>query len=416
MKVAAADIGRDIVRLGDGAAGLARAALILGGVGLAAALAMAPFGAESFFRGYVTNLAYFASLALGGLFFVLIQHLTRAGWSVVVRRIAENFTAALPVLAALAAVVVIPVTLGFPAAIHHVYHWTDAEHVAHDPILLGKAGYLNGPFFLLRMALYFAIWTLMARYFHRASVLQDDTGDPDLTSRMQGRSPVCVIIYALTVTFFSFDLLMSLNPHWFSTIFGVYYFSGAAMGSFALMAITMYLYQRNGRLERTISREHYHDVGKLVFAFTVFWAYIAFSQYMLIWYANIPEETTWYLIRQQGPWLTVSLILLFGHFVVPLLLLISRWPKRHPNILVGLCGWLLLMHWFDMMYLAMPHEMAGQPGVPAPLKALDVLQCVASFVGVGGLCAWAVVGSMRRAALAPLKDPRLNESLAFHNI
>lgn len=417
MKVASVDIRQDRLWLSESAGGLARAALVVGGVGLAASLLLSLVSAESFFRGYLVNLAYFIGLALGALFFVIIQHLTRAGWSVVVRRLAENVTTALPALAVLSLPIVLPVALGLPAAIHHVYPWTDTEHVASDPLLSGKAGWLSGPFFLLRMVVYFGLWIAMARYFYRGSVRQDETGDPELTSVMQGRSAPCIILYALSVTFFSFDLLMSLNPHWYSTIFGVYYFSGAALGFFATLAIVMYRLQRAGYVQQAISQEHYHDVGKLTFAFLVFWAYIAFSQYMLIWYGNIPEETAWYLTRQQGPWLVLSLLLLFGHFVLPFLLLISRYPKRHPRILVGLCIWVLAAHYLDMAYLVLPHEVQidGQTRA-APLHVTDVLVCVTGLAGIGGVVVWVVLERMRAAALVPTRDPRLNESLGFVNV
>lgn len=405
--------------LGDGAAGWSRALLMLGVIGLGASAALAPVGAESFFRGYLVNLAFFSSLALGALFFVILQHLTRAGWSVVVRRVAENVTGAFPALAVLALPVVLAVLLGAPAALHNVYHWTDAEHVAHDAVLRGKAPYLNGPFFALRMLVYFGLWIALGGYFARLSREQDRTGDPELTSRMQARSAPSIILYALSVTFFSFDLLMSLEAHWYSTIFGVYYFSGSALGFFALLAGSMYLLQRAGCGRESFTQEHFHDVGKLVFAFVVFWAYIAFSQYMLMWYGNMPEETGWYLTRQRGPWLVVSFLLLFGHFVVPFLLLISRYPKRHPRVLVWLCAWVLVAHWIDMFYLVMPHNLpaeSGREAQAAPLLLTDVLQCLTALVGIGGVFGWAVLNRMRSAALVPLRDPRLPESLAFHNI
>jgi hypothetical protein len=415
----ASDIRRDNVMLGEGAAGWSRALLVLGVIGLAASAVLAPLGAESFFRGYLVNLAFFSSLALGALFFVILQHLTRAGWSVVVRRMAENVTGAFGALGVLALPIVLAVLLGAPAALHHVYHWTDAEHVAHDAVLRGKSAYLNGPFFALRMLLYFGLWIALAGFYARLSREQDRTGDAELTTRMQARSAPSIILYALSLTFFSFDLLMSLEAHWYSTIFGVYYFSGSALGFFALLAGSMHLLQRAGYGRESFTQEHFHDVGKLVFAFVVFWAYIAFSQYMLMWYGNLPEETGWYLTRQRGPWLVVSFLLLFGHFVVPFLLLISRYPKRHPRALVWLCAWVLVAHWIDMFYLVMPHNLPAEAGTEAqaaPLLLTDVLQCLTALVGIGGVFGWAVLNRMRSAALVPLRDPRLPESLAFHNI
>jgi len=256
---------------------------------------------------------------------------------------------------------------------------------------------------------------LMAGYFYRTSVRQDETGEVELTSRMQARSAPAIIVFGLTLTFFSFDLLMSLDPYWFSTIFGVYYFSGSAVGFFALLALVMIWLQQAGRVSHVIQVDHYHDVGKLMFAFVVFWAYIAFSQYMLIWYGNIPEETTWYVVRQQGLWLAVSLVLLFGHFIVPFVALMSRHPKRSPQLLKWGAWWVLAMHWCDMFYLTMPHA-EHLTGAPAGFGPLDAVQCAASLIGIGGAATWAVLRRMEQAALIPCRDPRLGESLEFENI
>ena len=409
-----ADISSDALRLGDAGRGWAAFAGTVGVLGLAASLVLALFDDEAFLRAYVVNYAFLASLALGALFFVILQHLTRAGWSVVVRRLAENVTAVFPLLAILALPIIIPLLLGFDV-VHHVYPWTDAEHVAHDSILRGKQAYLNVPFFVIRLVCYLALWVVLANFFYQNSVRQDQTGDPGLTTHMQSRSNAAIILYALSTTFFSFDLLMSLDPHWFSTIFGVYYFSGAAVGFFALLALMMVILQKSGFLGRTITVDHYHDVGKLVFAFIVFWAYIAFSQYMLIWYGNMPEETAWYVLRQQQPWLTFSLLLLFGHFIVPFLALMSRYPKRHNWLLSLGAIWVLAMHWCDCYWLAMPHH-AHDGQLAAGIHVLDALQAAASLVGMLGLATWLVIGRMRGAALVPERDPRLPESLEFENI
>lgn len=408
------DTLEDHIRLDPSTARYAGIVGIVGGIGLAISLALAMTDGEAFLRGYLVNFAFFTSLALGALFFVIIQHLTRAGWSVVVRRLAEHVTSAFPWLALLSLPILIPMLLGFEAA-HHVYPWTDADLVAHDEILTGKAAYLNVPFFLLRVVIYFVVWCLLGHFFFTNSVRQDESGDPALTNKMQALSAPGVILYALTTTFFAFDLLMSLDPHWFSTIFGVYYFSGAAVGFFSLLALLMVSLNRAGYLTKTISVDHYHDVGKLIFAFVVFWAYIAFSQYLLIWYANIPEETIWFVTRQQGPWFNLSMILLFGHFVIPFLGLISRHPKRRSTVLAVGAAWVLLMHWFDMLYLVLPRIEHGTEQVVG-LRLTEMMQCVTCLVGIGGVCTWAVLRRMGQTALAPRRDPRLGESLEFENI
>lgn len=397
------DAAQETRKLDDLAPSVIRWTRGLGAAGLIAGLLAALLSQElrhHFFEAYLANFAYFLSLALGGLFFVLLQHLTRSGWSVAVRRVAEAVAATMPHLAIMA----IPVLLGM----HFLYEWTHEEAVAGDAILTGKSPYLNETFFILRIVLYFAVWILLANYYFRRSVAQDTSGDAQLTLRMERYSAPSMILYGFTVTFGAFDLLMSVDPHWFSTIFGVYYFSGAVVAILALLIVAMYILQSRGRLVRTVTVEHYHDLGKLLFGFTVFWAYIAFSQYMLIWYANLPEETGWFLRRQENGWASVSLLLLFGHFIVPFLWLISRHTKRHPAVLTAAAIWLLIMHWVDLYWLVIPNL---RPEHPWP-HWLDVT----TFVGLGAFFIEAVVHRLKRCSLVPVKDPRLPESLSFENL
>lgn len=389
--------------LGDAAVRLARPAGIVGVVALVAALLPVVKGDEAaagrFFHAYLVSFAFYLSLALGGLFFVLLQHVTRSGWSVVLRRLAECVAANMLVLAVLA----VPLVIGMD----HLYHWSHAEATS-DHLIHAKQPYLNAPFFVGRLAVYFLVWVLLARYFLRTSVRQDASGEPALTIRMHRVSAPAMALFGITTTFAAFDLLMSLDPHWYSTIFGVYYFSGAAVGFFALLALMVVLVQRSGRLTSEITREHCQDLGKLIFAFVVFWAYIAFSQYMLIWYANIPEETVWYLRRQSGDWSAVGLALLFGHFVVPFILLISRGPKRRRGVLALAAVWVLAMHWLDMYWLVMPQTEAA--------SAKPVLVDLLCLAGLGGILTAATAWRLRRQALLPVRDPRLPESLAFENV
>lgn len=375
----------------------------VGVLGLAAAVGLAA-GTEGgwarFYPSYLVSFVYFLSLALGALFFVLVSHVTRAGWSVAVRRLAEGVApnVFLP-MAFLAA----PVLYG----LRTLYPWTDTAAVAGDHLLHAKEPWLNIPFFLGRTVFYFGVWSALAIWFHRKSTEQDKTGDPRLTQAMEKTSTAALILFAFTVTFFAFDYLMSLTPHWYSTIFGVYFFAGCVLGFFALIAVLAFLVQRAGALRRTITTEHYHDLGKLIFAFTVFWAYIAFSQYMLMWYANLPEETSWYAARQTGSWTWVSLGLLFGHFLVPFLALMSREVKRRKPLLVAGGAFMLAMQWVDVYWLVMPEK---SPGV-IPLSLMDL----AVFLGVGGLFFAAAVRRLCAHALVPVKDPRLSESLGYES-
>lgn len=377
-------------------------AAAIGVLGLLASFFLAPggeHGREAFLRSYLVNFMFFLSLGLGGLFFVMITHLVRAGWSVPLRRVAEAL-----------AWMVIPMSLGALVVMFNVpsiYEWSHADVVEHDWLLQQKAGWLNESFFMFRIAAYFAVWSVLALIFVGGSAKQDKTGDPAITRRMEVLSAPGMILFAVTVTLAAFDLIMSLYPHWYSTIFGVYYFSGAALGFFCLVPLIAGLLHRSGRLGHAVTVEHYHDFGRLMFAFVCFWAYIAFSQYMLIWYGNIPEETIFYKIRQTGPWLSLSLVLLFGHFILPFLFLMSRHPKRHRAVLSLSAVWLLLMHWCDMFYLIVPGSRIGsEPWIATDLSLL---------FGMGGLFFALVFWRLGRGPLIPVKDPRLTESLGMEH-
>jgi hypothetical protein len=397
------DLSQDDVSLPASARSWFVALLAVGVLGLGAALALAAGsdgGWTRFYASYLVSFVFFLSLALGALFFVLVQHVTRAGWSVAVRRLAEGIA---PNVFFPMAFLALPVLYG----LRTLYPWTDAAAVAADHLLHAKEPWLNVPFFLGRTVFYFGVWSGLAIWFHRKSTEQDRTGDPRLTQAMEKTSTAALIFFAFTVTFFAFDYLMSLTPHWYSTIFGVYFFAGCVLGFFALMSVLAFLVQRAGALRRAITTEHYHDLGKLVFAFTVFWAYIGFSQYMLMWYANLPEETIWYAARQTGSWTTMSLLLIFGHFLVPFLALMSRDVKRRKPLLLTGAVWMLAMQWADVYWLVMP---AKSPGV-VPLSFMDL----AVFLGVGGLFFAAALRRLGAHALVAVKDPRLSESLGYES-
>jgi len=380
---------------------------VAGPVGLAALAAALGLGlaADDGLRrlsfAYLFGFSYFLTLSLGALFFVALQHLTRASWSGVVRRLAEIVAANLPLLALLS----LPVLVAVP----QLYGWArplaPGDHAA--ALLAHKRPWLNSWFFAGRLASYFAVWSWAALHFWRRSLAQDASADPAVTVRLEKTSAPVMLAFGITVTLASFDLLMSLDPTWYSTIFGVYVFAGAAVGFFALLTLLSLGLQRAGRLAGLITPEHYHDLGKLMFAFVFFWAYIAFSQYLLIWYANLPEETGWYLRRQTAGWDVVLWLLLGGHFLAPFAGLVSRFAKRSRRLLLLWAIWILAVHALDLYWLIMP-ELG--PGGPAP-HLLDLL----CLVGVGGV--W-LAGLARLAGsrpLVPRGDPRLADSLRFEN-
>jgi hypothetical protein len=263
------------------------------------------------------------------------------------------------------------------------------------------------PFFFVRAALYFAIWVAIATWFRRTSLRQDENGDPALTLRMARVAAPCMLLFSLSITFAAVDWMMALDPHWFSTIFGVYYFAGTFLASMSLLALVLLWMRGKGVLADAVNTEHYHDVGKLMFAFVVFWTYIAFSQYMLIWYANLPEETMWYQHHLAGSWSAIGDLLIVGHFCVPFAFLLSRHIKRARGTLAVAAAFLLFIHWVDMHWIVMPtHHHHGMH-----LSWLDL----ATLVGVLATFLGVFVGSMQRAPLLPLRDPRLRESLDFMN-
>ena len=375
---------------------IAAACAVLGGIACAMLGAGNP---RQFFFSWLVSFLFFLSLALGALFFVLIQYAAQGGWGIVVRRIGETIFATLPVIA----VLFLPLLLG----LRDLYSWSVPGAAEHDALLRWKAPYLNVPFFMIRAAVYFGIWSFMAFLYYRGSRGQDVTGDSRVSARLRRLAGPAIIVLALTQTLASVDWIMSLTPHWYSTIFGVYFFSGSFVGYIALLSVVTVAMRRARLLDTVISAEHLHDIGKFLFAFTAFWAYIAFSQFLLIWYANLPEETIWYKARMEGSWLQVSLLLMVGHFVAPFFYLMGRTVKRKGALLAVGGAWILAMHFVDLYWQVMPtlHPEGLRPSV------LDV----AALVATGGCFVAAASWLMQRQALVPLRDPRLAESLAFEN-
>ena len=370
----------------------------VGVIGLGVSLALGMNDWMQFYYSYLVAFMFFLSLGLGGLFFTLVHFATKAGWSVTVRRLAENVMGTLPIFVLL----FIPIAIGASDIFHH---WTHAPE--YDTLVAHKSGYLNLPFFYARAAAYLIIWTVLSLWFLKKSVQQDQTGDHDVTRKLQARAAPGLILFALTLTFAATDWMMTLDPHWYSTIFGVYYFAGAVVAIFATLSLIALGLQRTGLMRNVVTTEHYHDLGKYQFAFVVFWAYIAFSQYMLIWYANIPEETLWIRHRTTNGWENITAVLMVGHFLIPFFFLMPRTVKRIPK-LVGLAAiWLLGVHYVDMYWLIMPvnhHHLH--------LSVMDLT----TLIAVGGFFVAALGWQFQRHALLAVKDPRLDESLAFENM
>lgn len=400
----------DVAPLGDRAAGAARTLLVLftlaGLVLLVGALN--PASRKQFFHSYLFGYVFALDITLGALFWVMIHHVADAGWSVGLRRVYENVTRALPLLA----VMFVPVLVGIysgnlhewyafvtgpePAAGTHEHHQWHVKHL-----------YFAAPFFLVRCAIYFAVWLVYSAAMRRWSVAQDAVGGAELTRTMQWWAPSGVLLLGLTATFFTFDLLMSLQFSWFSTIYGVYFWAGGIRGSMSLAVLLVLSLRAGGYLTRTVTMEHLHDVGKLMFGFTVFWTYVAFSQYFLIWYGNMPEETQFYLLRRNGSWYAVSILLPILYFVVPFFLLLPRANKRNPVTLALAAGWILVMHAYDLYWQIMPV-------LHRDTVHLHWLDFAALLFG-GSVVVLAAVRGFQTVPLIPVRDARLNETIGYEN-
>lgn len=396
----------DSIRLGSESGALFAKAGGLAIVCLGASVALGASEGDGFRRwshGYLAAFGVALAITAGSLFWVCLQHLVNAKWSIVVRRVGELFAANMPLVAVLALPVIVPVVLGNGV----IYEWADKTKVAAEEVLKHKAGYLNPGFFLVRMVLYFGFWSILARYYLNNSRRQDETGGAEIAPAMSRISGPAMIAFGLTLTFCSIDLFMAVDPRWFSTMFGVYYFASCVLGVHITLILALMWLQARGHLKTTITQEHYHDLGKMLFAFVIFWAYIGFSQFMLIWYANLPEETAYFKQRFAGNWSGVSWTLVFGHFVIPFFGLLSRHIKRNKTLLGFWCFWMLAMVYVDMYWLVLP-AVDAQPD----LRPMDLLALL-------GILSALVAGAAREAGkknLIPTKDPRLEQSLVFENI
>ncbi|MEL6772235.1 MAG: hypothetical protein AAFP18_14330 [Bacteroidota bacterium] len=410
---------------------------------------------QRFMYSYLIGWTWCLSISVGGLFFVMINHVVKARWMIVLRRIAESVAASFPILF----VAGLPIILS-PFISYDLYHWADPT--LYDPadshfdkVVAAKAGYFYGPvdptsgppiFFALRYFVYFGVFIFLSRKLYTLSIQNDTEPSAENTRKMVFHSAWGIPAAAVFTAFASFDYLMSLDPHWFSTIFGVYFFAGGWLSFLSLLAFLAMAYNKNGVLTHEVTKEHVQDVGKLMFGFTVFWTYIGFSQYFLIWYANIPEEVVWYQKRLMNGWEYFSFALLIAHFIVPFFVLLPRFSKRTWPILATMCVWMLVMHWFDHMWLALPTQyLSGGDAYAAVQAGSDMIAGLgamaaeggeghaggigshnphakfaltdfAAWVGMAGLWLGAILWRNSRHAVTPYNDPYFQDSLKFENV
>ncbi|GMU63112.1 MAG: membrane protein [Myxococcaceae bacterium] len=382
---------------------------VLAVVGLGATLgsAMGADKARAMFS-YLWAFESVLALALGAFGFLVIDITVRSQWSIVVRRIAETMQATLPFFF----VLWLPIAL---IGMHELYPWTHET----DAILERKRWFLSTGFWWGRAIVYFVLWTVISRFLYTSSVKLDGLGDNQaekdkIIKRTWAVAAPGILIYALTQSFAAVDWMMSLQPHWYSTIYGVYYFSSSILVFFAVTTLVSMALQRAGVLKTAITPEHFHDLGKFTFGFVIFWAYIAFSQFILIWYANIPEETEFYMLRMEGGWQWVSYALPVLHFALPFLYLVSRQVKRARWPLALGCVWLVLMHLMDMYWLILPAYGAHGGGEHHAHLAVSWLDFAALLGMVGAFLA--VFGFLlKKNKVIAINDPRLADSLAHEN-
>lgn len=381
---------------------------------------------KRFLHAYVIGWSYIFSILIGVLWLVMLHHLVRGRWATVVRRICEAMTGAFPLVFIAGLAFVVPLLAGYK----DLYYWAHPD--AHDPVLNHhlhhKLTWMSPAFFAVRYVIYAVGFTAMASYFARKSREQDDSGDPKLSEDMRIVSAPAMIVYALLVTLAAFDILMSFAPKWFSTIYGVNFWGSACVGAFAALALIVLGIQRTGRLTRSINAEHYHDIGKWMFAFTFFWAYTAFSQFMLQWYGNMPEETHWYKYRLFGEWQWVSIAMLVGFWAFPFVFLLSRWTKRIVPSLVFFAVWQLVFHWLDLYWNVMPsYDWIEMSNGTATINAGPLMGDIAlhrvgfspldvtTWIGLCGLLLFGI-GRKLKGNLIPVKDPTLPLALGHENL
>lgn len=364
--------------------------LALAGVGFAMA------GLDRFYQAYLLAFSFWHGIALGSMALLMVQHLSGGAWGVVIRRPLEAATSTMPAMALL----FLPIIPGM----HDLYHWTHADALS-DPMIASKAAYLNAPFFLVRAAAYFAIWIAMGHFLLKWSRLQDETGDPAYTRKLSILSGGGLVVYSLTLTFAMVDWLMSVNPHWFSTMWGPLFMVGGALGALAMMIAVLVMLAGSAPMDRALTVGVFHDLGKLLFAFLMMWAYLAFSQFLIIYMANLMEEVPHYIVRSQGGYEYITIALIVLHFAVPYAILLSRDIKREITKLRVVALWLIFMRVVDYYWTIAPEFHAT-----FSMTLLDV----ALPLAIGGIFLWLFAMRLQTQPLLPLHDEGLAKALTHH--
>jgi uncharacterized membrane protein YpjA len=356
-----------------------------------------PTGVDRFFQAYLIAYTFWMSVVLGCLALLMVQHLSGGVWGVILRRPFEAAVRTLPYMA----VLFLPIAFGM----HSIYEWSRPE-MANDPIISQKAPYLNIPFFFARQVFYFVVWTTIGTLLSKWSNEHDRTGDPALLDKMATLSGAGLLIYGLTVTFAMVDWTLSVNVRWYSTIWGMLYAGGQGLSAFAFGIIVLLMLAQTAPLNKVLTKHHFHDLGKLMFAFLMLWAYLSFSQFLIIWSANLPEEIPHYINRWENSWRWLSVFIVVGHFMIPYALLLSRDLKRNMGKLRVIATWILMARFADYYWHVAPEfHTAG-----FNFSLLDI----ALPLALGGIFISLFVSQLGGRSLLPVNDPQMEKALHHH--
>ena len=384
-------------QLGAGLERVRQRCLAIGLIALLACIVGAVFWRDQFFRAYLVSYMFYIGLTLGCMALTMLQYLSGGAWGLVIRRITEAAVRTLPLLALL----FVPVLIGIPS----LYSWAHADVVARDANLQHKQLYLNVPFFIGRAAFYFAGWLLFGYYLNKWSHEQERTGTDPASRRLQLLSGPGLCFYGMSVSFAAVDWVMSLEPHWFSTIFGLLFIAGQGLSSLAFcIALVVILSQEGGPLAGVIGPSHLHDIGKLLLTFTMLWAYFSYSQFLIIWSGNLTDEIPWYMERLRGGWQWIGILLVLFHFAFPFALLLSRSLKRTGRAIVRIAALIIVMRFVDLFWQVAPSYYKTGLHV----NYMDFL----APVGIGGLWLAVFLLQLKKWPLLPLHDPQLQQAIA----
>lgn len=362
---------------------------------------------ERTWANFILNHFYWMALCFSGVFFAALQFLSGAGWSATIRRISEAFIGFLPIVILTTAVVVYALANAKDFHLTHMYHWLDPKYVAKDAILQGKEAYLNFDFFAFRQVALVLVVGVLGGWMVYNSLKQDISGEAKLTRRNAYLSAPFLLLFGWAFTFVAIDLLKSMDAHWFSTMFGVYAWAGLFYSGLAMLAIFSIVLKKRGYLVGYFNENHLHDLGKLMFAFVVFWGYVGFSQYMLIWYANLPEETPYMILRTRGVWTNFGIFLMVFKFGLPFLFLISRNAKRSETWMLFVSIWMLVAQWVDLYWVIFP-QILGKAGPSFHWTDFVI------FLGFAGLFFLFVGSFLGRKSVVAVKDPLMDSALSHH--